>query len=481
MEPVFNPATEAERGILSSILTGKPEGMLWQDSLSVHFFQDVKHKHIYSAIFQLFVDGFPLDRLIVQHQLAKSGLLEMAGGEEYLRSLDHPVKTIELFESYADIIRTNSMKMALVGLGEKLVDLGKTETTDAEKDWEKARTELNKTECYFYQGALPGIGPSVDDFMRELEIRINKEKKEDGVATGLFSLDELINGFGKGELVIVGARPAMGKTGFMLSCVSNMLKRNIPVGWFTLEINTGMLLNRLVSMKSEVDSAKIRRGGMFEEELSRVKEASEEIKNMPLHIVDEAGIKVDRLALLARKLQQIHGVQLIVVDYLQLLSNERKNRYESRDLQLSEICRTLKRLARDLNIPVVVLSQLSRAVETRGGDKKPILSDLRESGSIEQDADKVLFLYRGEYYGLEQDCEGKSTKDIAEVIVAKNRFGPFGEAKVKFVSRFAKFENKEGDEREIYPDEIPIADETIREKFKRVFLYNDEKDIKPPF
>lgn len=378
------------------------------------------------------------------------------------------------------------MKKALSDFGKKLMDYAADNKTDTGRDWSKVKAELTRTEALYSPYVAPELKNTITTFLERLDVIMNKEEKMVGIPTGFSDLDRLINGFDKGELIVIGARPAMGKTGFMLSsALLQLLRRQTPIAWFSLELGAEQVINRIVSFQSGIDSVKIRSGNLSNQEYQEVYKVADVLKSMPLYIVDEAGIRMDRLAMHARRLRDLHGIQMIVLDYLQLIGTERTRRYDSRELQVAEICRSLKRLAMELKIPVVVLSQLSRSVETRGGDKKPILSDLRESGAIEQDADKVIFLYRGEYYGVDTDENGNSTQNVAEVILAKNRFGPVGSARLRFNSRLSKFESldeewegKEEEERFLSPDEIPIDDIRLKEKFKRIFLSNDESEAK---
>ncbi len=477
-----NTAIAAERGILSSILNGQPVGLFWQNSLSANLFHDKRHQVIFYSIQQVDSEGTTPDILLVQSALTKSSQLETAGGQEYLQSLTVPISTASQFDAYVELIRNNRMKHALIEMGERLISMGNCPTEDATNDWETAIHDMNKTQASFYVKSTPNIKHSVSEFLDELNIRQNGDNNPDLVSTGFELLDNEFGGLGNGELIIVGARPTMGKTGFALSMLAHLLmKEKTPVAWFSLEISTQQLIKRLVSMLAHVQSPKIQSGNLDKDDYAKVCDAIVKLKAAPLHVIDDPGIQIHRLLLLARKLHEMQGIKMIVVDYLQLMGSDKRNRNESRELQISNMCRALKRLARELNIPVVVLSQLSRAVETRGGDKKPILSDLRESGAIEQDADKVLFLYRAEYYGLDYDAEGKKTKNTAEVIVAKNRFGPVGTINLEFVPDFSKFKDFDEQTGELRPNDIPIADEQLRQKFKRVFLQQDEDDLDTPF
>jgi replicative DNA helicase len=265
----------------------------------------------------------------------------------------------------------------------------------------------------------------------------------------------------------------MGKTAFTLALARNAAAAKKPVAIFSLEMSTTQLVQRMISMETQIPSDKIRRGNLERYEYQILTSKIDNLKNAPLFIDDTPAINVFELRSKCRRLKQHHDIQMIVIDYLQLMSGSTDGK-GNREQEISQISRALKGLAKELAIPVIALSQLSRAVETRGGDKKPILSDLRESGAIEQDADIVIFLYRGEYYGLEQDAEGNPTKDIAEVIIAKHRNGPVKTVRTRFINKFAKFEDLDA---VAQPAEYTVQDGDEKRIFKRLpSRMNEEAD-----
>lgn len=483
MDSSINTATAAERGILSSVFSGKPEGFRWANYLTINHFHDVRHRLIFSAIYQYFLDGIHADKLIVKAHLTRSGLLETAGGEEYLQNLNDEVISLEQLESYVRIVRNSSLKHRIEELGNRLVTMGNDYTTDPDDDLVLIRREVSKTEAMFSGVKFNDISKEVEEVMQQLMVTLSNEKPDNMLQTGLQDFDNLTGGFSKGELIFLGARPAMGKTGLALSIVSDLIfRQNKPVAWFSLEMSAQFIVNRLLSIATEIEAGKIARGQISPDEYKQIQLYAKKLKDAPLYIVDEAAIKIERIASLSRQLKEIHGVELIVVDYLQLVSGNQR-RYESRELEISSITKGLRKIARELNIPVLVMSQLSRAVETRGGDKKPILSDMRESGAIEQDADKVLFLYRAEYYGLDTDSEGRPTKEVAEIIVAKNRFGPVATAYTRFIRQYAKFTGFEFPElyRNTEANDDPIADPQLRAKYSELFIKNLKDKNDTPF
>lgn len=474
METAKNTASAAEQGILAYVIDGKSDGLAWQELLSAELFTDSRNKVIFQAIESIHSNGLPLDRLIVKEYLARKGLLESAVAENYFDQLKPAIRTEEHFNAYFQIIRENAMRHKLKETGERLIELSQKADNSATALWEIAHQEILKAENLFPDTKAPSISQEVKKFMTNLQIKRNSALHLYGLPTGISQLDKITGGLGNGELIVIGARPAMGKTALMLSIVRNLLNQQVPVVWFSLEHSHEMMINRLIGQEAGIPQEKIRRTDLNEEEMQRLTEAAYKLASFPLTVIDDAAIHVDRIASFSRQLKKQGKAQLIIVDDLQLVGHSGKRNYNHRELQVAEISKRLKRLARNLDIPVVVTSQLNRAVEMRGGNKIPVLSDLRESGSIEQDADKVLFLYRGEYYGIAIDCEGNSTKGIAEIIVAKNRFGPVGTAKAKFNTWLGLFEDlPDGENENETTAELPIANNELKEKFKRVFMGNN--------
>ncbi|MCW5907188.1 MAG: replicative DNA helicase [Chitinophagales bacterium] len=476
METVNDTALAAEQGILASVIDGKFAGWEWPESLHTELFTDSRSRIIFQAVEAIHSNGLPLNRLIVKEHLIRKGWLESAGGGDYFDQLKTDIKTEEQVKAYVQVIRENAMRHKLKETGERFMELSRKGDNSAVALWETARKEFLTAENFFQYTKAPSISQTVKQFMNDMQVKRNSALRLSGLPTGISELDKITGGLGNGELIVIGGRPAMGKTAFVLCMVRNLISQQVPVVWFSLEYSCEMMVSRILSQEAGIPQEKVRRADLSEEEMQRVAEAAHKLEASPLTVIDEAAIRVDRIASLSRQLKAQGKVQLIVVDYLQLVGNSGRRNYDHRELQVAEICRGLKRLARDLDIPVVVISQLSRAVETRGGDKMPILSDLRESGSIEQDADKVFFLYRGEYYGIDIDCEGESTKGIAEIIVAKNRFGPVRTARARFNGFLGLFEDLPDSESEEETADLPIADKELKEKFKRVFMGgNDPK------
>jgi replicative DNA helicase len=276
----------------------------------------------------------------------------------------------------------------------------------------------------------------------------NARKNADGVSgvpSGFTALDRITSGWQRSDMIVVAARPAMGKTAFVLSMARNMaVEFNIPVAIFSLEMASVQLVQRLISSETEIDAEKLRKGSLADHEFQQLHQRISRISEAPIFIDDTPGLSVFELRAKCRRLKAQHGIQMVIIDYLQLMTAGGDTKGGNREQEISTISRSIKGIAKELDVPVIALSQLSRAVETRGGDKRPVLSDLRESGAIEQDADIVAFLYRAEYYGITEDQEGNPTQGKGTVIIAKHRNGATGDVNLKFIGRLAKFANVDG-------------------------------------
>jgi replicative DNA helicase len=281
--------------------------------------------------------------------------------------------------------------------------------------------------------------------IKELENKKDHKDGLTGVPTGFSSLDRMTSGWQRSDLVIVAARPAMGKTAFSLSLLRNAaVDFGRPVAIFSLEMSTLQLVDRLISSEAEIESAKLKTGRMQDWEMEQLNKKVEKMREAKIFIDDTPALSILELRAKARRLKAQSKIELIVIDYLQLMAGDTtKNSGGNREQEIASISRALKQLAKELDVPIIALSQLSRAVETRGGDKKPQLSDLRESGAIEQDADMVIFLYRPEYYGITEDAEGRPTQGMGEIIIAKHRNGSLGSVNLKFIGKFTKFADAE--------------------------------------
>lgn len=402
------------------------------------------HQRIWRAIRMLFQNQAPIDLLTVTEQLKKNDELEAAGGPFAIAQLTNKVGSAANVEYHARLIAEKHIQRQLISTSTEIITEAYEDTTDVFELLDKAEKSLFSIAENNLKNGGQDISAIMSIELDDLQKRMHNSKDElQGVASGFVDLDKMTGGWQKSDLIILAARPAMGKTAFTLALARNAaVDHQKPVAVFSLEMSSIQLVQRMMSMETQIPSEKIRRGTMDDYEYKILTEKLDSLKNAKIFIDDTPAINVFELRSKCRRLKQQHDIQMIVIDYLQLMSGSTDGKNSgNREQEISQISRSLKGLAKELQVPVIALSQLSRAVETRGGDKKPILSDLRESGAIEQDADIVVFLYRGEYYGLEQDSEGNPTKDIAEVIIAKHRNGPVGSVRTRFINKLAKFEN----------------------------------------
>jgi replicative DNA helicase len=431
---------ELEEGVIGAILIDKNAIYTVIDILSSESFYPTAHQVVYSAFIRLFEKTMPIEMLTVVEELKKMGELENIGGAYYLVELTNRVASAANIEYHARIISQYHIKREIIKMGTASVRDGYDDTIDV-------FTLLDQTERSIFDMAKGSLNRSFSNSesviaksLKAIEAASLQKDGLTGVASGFYELDKLTGGWQSPDLIIVAARPGMGKTAFTLAVARNAaLDFGKGVAFFSLEMGEVQLGNRLLSMEAEVEGSKIRSGKMDQHEWQQLHGAAEKLSGVPIFIDDTPGISLFELRGKARRLKMQEDIGLVIIDYLQLMTMTGENKTMNREQEISSISRGLKGLAKELNIPVIALSQLSRAVETRGGNKRPMLSDLRESGAIEQDADIVSFLYRPEYYNILEDEEGQSVKGVGEVIVAKHRNGALKTIKLKFTDTFAKF------------------------------------------
>ena len=436
-------ALDLEESVLGALMLEKEALTNIIDILKPENFYKDAHKEIYQAITDLFNNSQPIDLLTVTNQLKKNGTLDIVGGSYYVTKLTTRVNSASNIGFHSRIILEQSIKRELINISSKV-------QKDAYEDTIDVFDLLDQTEQSLFDVSESHIRKNykkVQNLMKEAidELETKKEKKDGitGVPSGFIDLDTITSGWQPSDLVIVAGRPSMGKTAFVLSLIRNAsIDHNLPMGIFSLEMSSLQLVNRLISSEAELDSDKIRKGNLKDYEWQQLLHKTDLLQKAPIFIDDTPALSILELRAKARRLKSQHDIQCIIVDYLQLMTSEYGKTSGNREQEIASISRSLKAVAKELNIPVIALSQLSRAVETRGGDKRPVLSDLRESGSIEQDADMVMFIYRAEKYDITEDEDGESTIGIAELLLRKNRNGPTGKVKLKFVERFAKFVDK---------------------------------------
>ncbi|MDO5556759.1 MAG: replicative DNA helicase [Clostridia bacterium] len=428
---------EAEQAVLGSMLTDKDAVISAIGKIEPDDFYREDNKNIYIAIMNLYNRAEPIDIITLKAELVSLGKFESVGGLEYLVQLQDRVPTTTNVLRYIKIVEEKSVVRNLIKTSNELISLGYDETQSIEDTLENAEKKIfNIMQGRNQQGYSPIKDILVESFV-ELEALYNQKKTITGVSTGFIDLDNKTSGFHESELILVAARPSMGKTAFALNIATNAaLKEQVPILIFSLEMSKSQMVNRIWSSESMVDSNKIRTGRVEDEDWIKLTNASGELSEVNnIYIDDTPGITINEIRAKSRKLKLEKNIGMIIIDYLQLVQGSSRRVMGNREQEIAEISRSLKILAKELSIPVVALAQLSRAPEQRP-DHRPMLSDLRESGSIEQDADVVMFLYRDDYY--DKDSE---KKNIAEVIMAKNRSGSIGTVELLWLANYTKFVN----------------------------------------
>lgn len=439
-------ARELEEAVLGAILIEKDAISYVSDILKPESFYVDAHGVIYQAIQGLFGKSQPIDLLTVTEELRKNGKLEEIGGAYYLSELTNKIASSANVEYHARIIIQKFIQRELIRISNDIIRDSYEDTTDVFDLLDTAEKRIYEITDKNLRNSVQGIGQLVSKSILQIDGLINREDGllEDSVPSGYIDLDKMTSGWKATDLVIIAARPSMGKTAFVLNLARNAaVDFNMPVAIFSLEMGAVQLAKRLISLECEIDAQKVANGKMSDNEFEILREKVEKLSNAPIFINDQPAINVYELRAQCRRMQNAHGIKMVIIDYLQLMSGG-GDKGMNREQEISTISRSLKGLAKELNIPVIALSQLNRSVETRGGDKKPQLSDLRESGSIEQDADMVMFLYRPEYYNLNENKDGESLKDSAEIIIAKHRNGPTGSVPLRFNKNFGRFYDSTG-------------------------------------
>ena len=436
-------AVDLEEVVLGAMMIDKKGVDEVIDILQPEAFYKESHQLIFNSIISLFEKQEPIDIKTVSFQLKKDGNLNTVGGDYYLIELSQKVSSSAHIEFHSRIILQKFIQRKLISISNEIIEDSYDETSDVFDLLDKAESRIYDIS----QRNLKKNTQSAEDLVLAAKKKIEEISKKEGlsgIASGFGEIDRLTSGWQPSDLIIVAARPGMGKTAFTLSMARNIsVENNIPVAFFSLEMSAIQLITRLISSETGLNSEKLRTGKLekFEWELLNVKVTN--LENAPLYIDDTPSLSIFELRAKARRLSSQFGIKLIVVDYLQLMTLGSSQKSGNREQEISTISRNLKALAKELDIPIIALSQLSRAVELRGGTKRPILSDLRESGAIEQDADIVSFLYRPEYYKIDEwdDEERSPALGQAEFIVAKHRNGGLSSIKLKFINSLGKFEN----------------------------------------
>ncbi len=433
---------DLEQAVLGAMMLEKNAVTDTIDILKPNSFYDPKHQYIYGAIRELFGSSSPIDLLTVINQLRQNGELEASGGAAYISQLTSRVASTAHVEFHARVISEKYIKRELIRMSSEVIK-------DAYDDTNDVFDVLNKAEGELFQIAENNMGKNVDTMQNVVRQAIEEIEKASlnksgisGVPTGFIDLDKLTSGWQRSDMIVIAARPAMGKTAFVLSMARNSaVDHNMGVALFSLEMSSVQLVKRLIASESRISAEKLRKGDLAEHEFQQLHTRIAKLATAPLYIDDSPGISVFDLRAKCRRLKMQYGIDIVIIDYLQLMTAGGTKGAGNREQEISTISRSIKEIAKELNVPMVALSQLSRSVEQRGGDKRPVLSDLRESGAIEQDADIVSFIYRPEYYGFMEDEAGQSNQGVGEIIIAKHRNGALDSVRLRFIGEFARFEN----------------------------------------
>lgn len=431
-------SVESEQSILGSILLDKDAIITVTETIQPEDFYKEAHKIIYECMLKLNSKNEPIDLITLTEELKKQDSLENIGGISYITSLSTIVPTTTNVKYYADIVKEKSVLRKLIKVSNDILNSGYDNSVKVEEILEQAEKKIFDISQEKSSEDFKSINSVLMDTYDMIEKLYTNKEEITGITTGFDDLNKKINGLQRTDLILVAARPAMGKTAFSLNLVQNAaLKGNASVAVFSLEMSKEQLVQRMLSAQSNVELKKIKTGNLDENDWPRIIDAMSVLSNANIYIDDTPGIKMSELRSKCRKLKIEKGLDFVLIDYLQLMEGEGNN--ENRQQEISKISRSLKIIAKELNCPVVALSQLSRAPEQRS-DHRPMLSDLRESGSIEQDADIVMFLYRDEYYHPDSD-----RKNIGEVIIAKNRHGETGSVELVWLGEIQKFADKSRD------------------------------------
>jgi len=437
-------AVELEEAVLGAMMIDKKGIDDVIDILSADAFYDQKHQDIYATIYELFQNSEPIDLLTVSNLLKKNGKLEFVGGDFFLIRLTQKVASSAHIEFHARIILQKFIQRRLISISSEIIENAYDESTDVFDLLDDAEAKLFEVTQGNLKKSSEDAGSLVKQALQKIQ-EIGNQEGMSGLATGFTKLDALTSGWQPSDLVIIAARPGMGKTAFVISMAKNMaIDFGHGVAVFSLEMSSVQLITRMISSETGLTSEKLRKGNLEPHEWEQLNVKVKRLSDAPIFIDDTPSLSVFDLRAKARRLVSQHNVRIIVIDYLQLMTAGGKSN-GNREQEISMISRNLKALAKELEVPVIALSQLSRAVETRGGSKRPLLSDLRESGAIEQDADIVSFIFRPEYYGMTEwddddhsPCEGQG-----EFIVAKHRNGGLENIRLKFTGHLAKFSDLE--------------------------------------
>lgn len=438
-------AKELENVVLGALMLEKEAYYIVSDILKADYFYDRNNQKIYTAIADLAMQGQPIDMLTVMEQMRKNGTLEDIGGSYRLAELTGNVASSSHIETHALIIAQKYMARRMITFASRLEEKAFDPTVDIYELMEETEGELYEMSKQNIKQDMEQIDPTIKEAVSIMETAASRADGMNGLPSGFRELDKITCGWQNSDLIIVAARPAMGKTAFVLSMACNIaVDHKIPVGIFSLEMSKVQLVNRLISNVCQIEGNKIKTGQLIEAEWYQFDQRVKNLYGSPIYIDDTPSLSIMELRTKARRFVKEKDIKILFIDYLQLM-NAGGIKTNNREQEISTISRSLKALAKELNIPIIALSQLNRNVESRTGDKRPQLSDLRESGAIEQDADMVCFIHRPEYYKITEDERGNSLVGLAEIIIAKHRNGATGDVRLRFKGDYAKFMNIDED------------------------------------
>lgn len=438
-------ALDVEKAVLGALMIDKDAYAVVCEMLNPESFYEPRNQKVYAAVRDLSMAERPVDVLTVTEQLAKNGDLEEVGGPVYVAELSSRVASSANIEYHARIIAQKYLARQLISFASVIETKAFDDTTDIDDLMQEAEGSLFELSQRNMKKDYTQIDPVIKNAVEVIQKAAANKDGITGVPTGYHKLDDITSGWQASDLVIIAGRPAMGKTSFALSMAKNIAADyKVPMAFFSLEMSNVQLVNRLISNCCEIQGKKIQNGQLQPDEWERLDKRMNDLIGAPLYVDDTPGLSVFELRTKARRLVREHGVKLIMIDYLQLM-NANGMRFSSRQEEVSTISRSLKGLAKELDIPILALSQLNRGVESREGleGKRPQLSDLRESGAIEQDADMVLFVHRPEYYHIYQDDNGRDLHGMAQIIIAKHRKGATADVLLTFRGEYTRFENPE--------------------------------------
>lgn len=438
-------ALDIEEVVLGAMLIEKDAVIGVMDLLKPESFYKEAHQKIYEAIINLSISERPVDLLTVTEELRKNNELENVGGAFFITQLTTKVASAAHIDYHARIIAQKYIQRELIRVSSEIQNRAFDDSIDVDDLIDFSEGELFNISQGNIKRETTKINKLIQQAIENLEEASKREDFLSGIPSGFTRIDRITSGWQRSDLVIIAARPSMGKTAFVLSMARNIaVEHNKSVAFFSLEMSSIQLVNRLIISETKLPVDRIRTGKLRDYEWEQLDIKIKNLIDAPIYIDDTPAISIFEFRAKCRRLKRLYDIDIVVVDYLQLMTGTSDTR-GNREQEVSFISRNLKAISKELNVPVIALSQLNRAVETRGGTKRPQLSDLRESGAIEQDADMVLFIHRPEYYGLNEDESGHSTKNLAEIIIAKHRNGPTGEVKIKFHKESATFVDLDDD------------------------------------